>query len=197
MVRPAVAAAQIMEGGIARDAKTRAPFECLHVALVDSSGSQIAHTVTNHSGQFVLEAPRAGKYAVRFQAYGWEPLLGPVDTLHEGDAPQRAYPVSFTNMLLPSARDSQSFQSLPIDKRQDTLEMRRLMDPARRIGDWRRGLEANGTWQSRRIHPASFNIRHPEHLFAERQEGAAIVRFIVDSTGKARADSWSRADESS
>lgn len=97
---PALLAAQT-EGGVARDAKSGAPLECLHVALVDSTNRAVAHTVTDATGQFQLEAPRPGPYRVRFELFGWEPLGGPLDTLADGDLKQRRYPLDFVNLLMP------------------------------------------------------------------------------------------------
>ena len=37
------------EAGVARDAKSGAPLECLHVTLVDSTNRAVAHTVTDAS----------------------------------------------------------------------------------------------------------------------------------------------------
>ena len=90
----------MVEAGVARDVKLGTPLECLHVALLDSTGYPIAHTVTDSSGQFLLEAPRPGAYRVQFLIHRWEPLVGPVDTLAEGSFKQRIYPLSFTSMLV-------------------------------------------------------------------------------------------------
>ena len=53
---PAHLSAQLVEAGIARDAKRGTPLECLHVALLDSKGRAVGHTVTDATGQFQLEA---------------------------------------------------------------------------------------------------------------------------------------------
>ena len=92
--------AQLVEAGVARDAKLGTPLDCLHVALLDSAGRAIQHTVTDSSGQFMLEAPRPGRYRVQFLIYRWEPLVGPVDTLAEGAFKHRVYPLTFANMLV-------------------------------------------------------------------------------------------------
>ena len=97
---PASLSAQLVEAGVARDAKRGTPLECLHVALLDSTGRAIEHTVTDSIGQFLLEAPRPGRYRVQFVIYRWEPLVGPVDTLAEGAFKHRVYPLAFANMLI-------------------------------------------------------------------------------------------------
>src|SRR5439155_17019054 len=90
---PANLSAQLVEAGVARDAKRGTPLECLHVALLDSAGRAIQHTVTDATGQFLLEAPRPGRYRVQFVIYRWEPLVGSVDTLAEGAFKHFVYPL--------------------------------------------------------------------------------------------------------
>src|SRR5690349_16245445 len=97
---PARLSAQMVEAGVARDAKLGTPLACLHVALLDSAGKAIQHTVTDSAGQFLLEAPKPGRYRVQFVIYRWEPLVGPIDTLAEGVSRQRVYPLTFANMLI-------------------------------------------------------------------------------------------------
>jgi len=100
LCRPAHLLAQT-EAGVARDAKTGAPLECLHVALIDSTNRAIAHAVTDANGQFQLEAPHPGSFRVRFELFGWEPLGGPLDTLGDGGFKQRRYPLDFQNLMMP------------------------------------------------------------------------------------------------
>src|SRR5947209_125948 len=69
------------EAGMARDARLRTPLECLHVVLLDSTERAIAHTVTDSGGRFMLQAPGPGRFRVRFEIFGWAPLVGPLDTL--------------------------------------------------------------------------------------------------------------------
>src|SRR5262245_23472299 len=83
------------ESGIAHDAKSGAPLRCLHITLVDSTDRAVAHTVTDSTGTFVLVAPSAGVYRVGFEIFGWERLVGPVDTLRDGELRERAYPLTF------------------------------------------------------------------------------------------------------
>jgi hypothetical protein len=180
-----------MVGGIVRDARSRTPLECLHVALADSSGDAVAHTVTDSAGRFLIEAPTPGVYRVRFESYGWDPMAGPLDTLREGDFPQRIYPVAFTDLMVPSrGLDSLTMQSLPVNKRFDKKAVDSVLAPARQLGEWKRSLEENSAWKSRRLNPRSVNIRYPEGLRNKRIEGAAVVRFIVDSTGRPRRESY-------
>ena len=83
------------ESGVARDAKSGAPLRCLHVTLVDSTDRAVAHTVTDSTGTFVIVAPAKGVYRVGFEIFGWERLVGPVDTLSDGELRERAYPLTF------------------------------------------------------------------------------------------------------
>lgn len=83
--------------GIARDAGLGTPLACLHVALIDSAEKAVAHTVTDAAGTFVLVAPRAGVYRVAFELLGWERLLGPADSLRDGEMRERVYPLAFAD----------------------------------------------------------------------------------------------------
>ena len=172
--------AQIVEAGIARDAKLGSPLECLHVALLDSTGSAIAHTVTDSAGQFQLEAPQPGAYRLQFLVYGWEPLVGPVDTLADGSFKQRIYPLTFANMLVPDSS---------YERPREGVTARETRDKYKRLETYLRGLEG-GTWRSRRAIPQGIEIRYPDRLRAAGVAGSVLGRFIVDSTGRARTDSW-------
>ena len=92
--------AQPVMAGVARDANLGKPLQCLHVALIDSTGRSVVHAVTDSAGEFTLEAPRPGPYSVQFIVQGWERLGGPVDTLTESDFRQRVYPLAITNILV-------------------------------------------------------------------------------------------------
>ena len=173
--------AQMVEAGIARDAKLKTPLECLHVALVDSGGRAVAHTVTDSAGQFLLEAPRPGVYRVQFLAYRWEPLMGPLDTLTEGMTKQRAFPIAFTNMLVPDS----SYGSSP-----NTSAGREVRERYRNMEALLRDGESDSTWRSRRSIPSDIGIRYPDRLRAAGVDGTVLARFIVDSTGRARSNSW-------
>ena len=70
--------------GIARHADSGKPLECLHVALADSLGRTVAHTVTDAAGTFVVVAPDTGAFRVRFIVQGYEPLQGPLLHLTAG-----------------------------------------------------------------------------------------------------------------
>jgi hypothetical protein len=190
------AAAQT-EIGVVRDARTRAPLACMHVALLDSSGTEVGHTVTDSTGQFLLEAPRAGAYRVRFATYGWDPLAGPLDTLRQGDFRQRAYPVAFTNMVLPTLPvDGSAIKSLPANASLDRKTIDSLFAPSRAVGEWKRSLEDRSAWKSRRMNPESIQIRFPTGFVRQKVEGSAIARFVIDSAGRARPESFAVIDAS-
>ena len=153
------------ESGIARDARGGAPLPCLHVMLIDAEDNPVAHTVTDSAGTFVLVAPAPGVYRVGFEIFGWERLVGPVDTLREGEMRERAYPLEFARILRP---DSAS----PADM---------LAALRRREGSaWRSALAAS----------PDASIRYPKTMLTEQVSGGAIAQYVVDERGRARAESW-------
>jgi hypothetical protein len=153
------------ESGIARDARAGAPLACLHVMLIDVEDNPVAHTVTDSAGTFVLVAPAPGVYRVGFEVFGWERLVGPVDTLRDGEMRERAYPLDFTRVLRP---DSAS--------------------PADMLAALRR-REGTG-WRSAAAASPDAPIRYPKAMIAEQASGGVIAQYIVDESGRARADSW-------
>jgi hypothetical protein len=178
---PARLSAQLVEAGVARDAKLGTPLVCLHVALLDSAGKAIQHTVTDSTGQFLLEAPRPGKYRVQFAIYRWEPLVGPVDTLAEGAFKHRVYPLTFANMLI---ADTSSVRQQGAAAKRDSREKVQEIDDLLRAG------ESYSGWQSRRAMRFSYGLKYPEELFLKGVGGSVLGRFIVEPTGLARKDSW-------
>lgn len=192
LVTAAPTATAQTEAGIARDPSTQAPLACLHVSLVDSTGTAVAHTVTDSLGQFYLDAPKPGVYRARFETYGWAPLNGPLDTLAtDAEFKQRAYPVVFTDVVRATSLDSLPHKIIPWKKRFDKATNDSIFAPQRRLAEEARRREASTGWISRRIDTHSANIRYPEGLRRGQVEGAAVVRFIVDSTGRPRRESWS------
>jgi len=178
---PARLSAQMVEAGVARDAKLGTPLACLHVALLDSAGKAIQHTVTDSAGQFLLEAPRPGRYRVQFLVYRWEPLAGPVDTLAEGASRQRVYPLTFANMLI---ADTSSVRQQGAAAQRDSKEKIQQFD------DMLRADESASGWQSRRAMRFAYGLKYPEDLFTKGVGGSVLARFIVDATGLARTGSW-------
>jgi hypothetical protein len=176
---PASLSAQPVEAGVARDVKHDTPYECLHVALLDSSGKAVAHTVTDSAGQFFLEAPRPGAYRVQFTVFHWEPLVGPVDTLAEADFRQRAYPLAFENMLV---ADSAYLGHRDV-KKEDRQRYTRLYGLLRE-------QEGDSGWRSREPIPKRMDLRYPDALRRSGIEGGVVGQFIVDSTGTTRPNSW-------
>jgi len=177
------------EAGVARDAKTGAPLECLHVALVGSTNRAIAHTVTDATGQFQLEAPHPGPYRVRFELFGWEPLGGPLDTLADGDFKQRRYPLDFENLMMP--------KGLPLRTILDTAESvhkqhdREEKEAYSRFYRDLRQKEDSAAWVSRGIASGrDVNVHYPEGVRRQGMQGSVVEQVIIDSTGHARADSW-------
>jgi hypothetical protein len=148
------------QSGVARDARLGTPLACLHVVLLDSAARAVAHTVTDSAGTFVLVAPAAGVYRVGFEILGWERLLGPVDTLRDGEMRERAYPLTFGET--PEG-------SLP------AAELRR--------GDgsgWRSAAPAN----------PDADIRFPRSMRGSGTAGSVVAQYVVDSRGRVRSDTW-------
>jgi hypothetical protein len=161
---PSRLSAQLVEAGIVRDATRGTPLECLHVALLDSAGSAVAHTVTDSAGRFLLEAPRPGVYRVQFLIYRWDSLVGPVDTLTEGAFKQRAYPLAFTNMLVPDSAYERPVNG--ISGRENRAKYQQMVQQLR-------AAESDSGWRGR--------------LRESRQEHAAEVALDAGADrGKAR-----------
>jgi len=171
----------MVEAGIARDAKLNVPLECLHVALLDSAGRAVVHTVTDSAGRFQLEAPAPGAYRVQFHVYGWGALAGPIDTLVEGSFKQRSYPLAFADLLLPDTT---------FDRPPNELTRREVLERRAHFEAYLRRYEADSAWVSRRVRPNGIEVHYPGYLRAARIQGSVLAYFIVDSTGRARPDSW-------
>jgi hypothetical protein len=170
LLAPAWVAAQPpAASGIARDARLRTPLECLHVALVDSADRAVAHTVTDAAGTFVLVAPAPGAYRVRFEIFGWETLVGPLDTLAAGELREREYPLAFTNALRGGGTSPGEF-----------IEALRRREGA--------------AWQSASAMPPDGPIRYPTRMAAVGTSGGAVAQYIVAENGTVRSDSWRPID---
>jgi hypothetical protein len=157
------------ESGIARDAKLRAPLECLHVALVDDGDRAVAHTVTDAQGMFVLVAPEPGVYRVRFEIFGWETLVGPLDTLASGALREREYPLAFTNAL-----------------RSDGVAPGTFIQALRK--------REGAAFQSASAMTPDAPIRYPMRMIATGTSGGAVAQYIVSERGTVRSDSWRPID---
>jgi hypothetical protein len=152
------------QSGVARDALQGTPLACLHVVLLDSAARAVAHTVTDSAGTFVLVAPAAGVYRVGFEILGWERLLGPVDTLRDGEMRERAYPLTFGETLE---------GSLPAS------ELRR--------GD-------GASWRSAAASNPDADIRFPRSMRGSGEVGSVVAQYVVDARGRVRSDSWRPID---
>ena len=148
------------QSGIARDAGLGTPLACLHVVLLDSAARAVAHTVTDSAGTFVLVAPAAGVYRVGFEILGWERLLGPVDTLRDGEMRERAYPLTFGETP---------------DGTPPTAELRRG--------------EGAG-WRSAAVTTPDADIRFPRSMRRSGIVGSVVAQYVVDAGGRVRPDSW-------
>ena len=161
LVAPAAFAQPPAASGIARDARLGTPLSCLHVALLDAGGRAVAHTVTDSAGTFVLVAPGPGAYRVGFEILGWERLLGPADTLHDGEMRERVYPLDFGEN--------------PGGESGTAAELR----PSEDAG-WRSAVAAT----------PDADIRFPRALRGTETSGDVVAQYVVDVTGRVRADSW-------
>ena len=121
--------------------------------------------MTDSAGTFVLVAPAPGVYRVGFEIFGWERLVGPVDTLRDGEMRERAYPIEFTRVL---RADSAS--------------------PADMLAALRR--REGSAWRSALAATPDAPIRYPRAMLAEQASGGVIAQYVVDETGRVRADSW-------
>jgi hypothetical protein len=161
LVASAAGAQPPAESGIARDARLGAPLPCLHVTLMDAEDRAVAHSVTDSAGTFVLVAPAAGAYRVGFEILGWERLVGPVDTLRDGEMRERAYPLAFSEAPgrgLPSAAEL-------------------------------RGREGD-TWHSATATTPDADIRFPLAMRRSGTPGSVVAQYVVDPRGRVRAESW-------
>jgi len=174
---PTSLSAQAFESGTARDAARGTPYECLHVALLDSTGKPIDHTVTDSAGQFVFQLPRPGAYRVKFIVNHWEPLFGPLDTLKDGDFSERSYALDFKTALVPDSvvRGSESKEN----QHQYAL-------PAGYVREER----SDSGWTSHEAIPRLHSIFWPDGVVWSGVEGSVMGQFIVDSTGRAQRTSW-------
>ena len=161
LVTSGVVAQPPAESGIARDAKRGTPLECLHVILLDTADRAVAHAVTDSAGTFVLVAPAAGTYRVGFEIFGWDRLVGPVDTLRDGDMRERAYPLAFEDSVTGETSDA--------------AQLRRRED---------------ASWHSAAAARPDADIRFPLSMRRSRTPGSVVVQYVVDANGRVRADSW-------
>jgi hypothetical protein len=174
---PASASAQTFESGTARSAESGMAYECLHVALLDSSGQVMDHTVTDSAGQFVFQVPRPTAYRVEFIVAHWEPLFGPLDTLKEGDFRERAYALDFKTRIEPDT--DATAPGWRGDRRRWKL-------PA----GYRRKQAGDSGWTSHEAAMPYPSIDYPDKFAFTDVEGSIVGRFVVDSTGSTRSGSW-------
>jgi hypothetical protein len=162
LIAPAALGAQPpAASGIARDARLGTPLACLHVVLIDAGERAVAHTVTDSAGTFVLVAPGPGVYRVGFELFGWERLLGPADSLREGEMRERGYPLEFGEA---PERDGVT-----------AAELRRRED---------------ASWRSAVATTPDADIRFPRALRGSGSSGNVVAQYVVDANGRVRADSW-------
>jgi len=160
LTRSAANAQPPAQSGLARDARLGTPLACLHVALLDSAERAVAHSVTDSAGTFVLVAPAPGVYRVGFEILGWERLVGPVDTLRDGEMRERVYPLTFGatgDGIVPAAEP--------------------------------RGAGGAG-WRSAAATIPDADIRFPKSMRESGTAGSVVAQYVVDASGRVRSDSW-------
>jgi len=150
------------ESGIVRDGKLGTPLGCLHVVLLDAEHRAVAHTVTDSAGTFVLVAPAVGVYRLGFDLVGWERLEGPLDTLRDGEMRERAYPLTFSDA--PST-------AIPASVTQA-------------------GGRTDAGWNGAVATTPDADIRFPLSMRRSGKPGSVVAQYVVDVTGRVRADSW-------
>jgi hypothetical protein len=167
------------QSGVARDARLGTPLACLHVVLLDSAARAVAHTVTDSAGTFVLVAPAPGIYRVGFEILGWERLLGPVDTLRDGEMRERAYPLTFgEDGSLPAAElrrgDGPSWRSAAASNPDADIRFPRSMRGSGTAGSVvaQYVVDARGRVRSDSWRPIAST--HPDYLAALRAHAPAM-----------------------
>ena len=154
------------ESGVARDAQSGVPLQCLHVILVDTADRAVAHTVTDSAGTFVIVAPGSGIYRVGFEIFGWERLVGPVDTLHDGELRERAYPLTFA-----------------VELHGDSLTPGGDLIAALRHRE-------SDAWRSASVANPDVAIRYPKRMALMRRSGDVVAQYVVNERGRVPGESW-------
>ena len=121
----------------------------------------MAHAVTDSAGTFVLVAPGAGVYRVGFEILGWERLVGPADTLRDGEMRERAYPLAFG----------------------ETPERRVRRRPSCA------GARARAGAAPRRPPPTPTSASRGR-CAGRARVGSVVAQYVVDPAGRVRSDSW-------
>jgi hypothetical protein len=86
--------------GLAVDADSKTPLNCLRAALEDSAENVVAETRTDATGAFYLNSPRPGTYRVRLETVGWAPVYGPSELANADETKEHQYVVRFTDQML-------------------------------------------------------------------------------------------------
>ena len=150
---------------------------------LDSADRAVAHSVTDSAGTFVLVAPAAGVYRVGFEIFGWERLVGPVDTLRDGELRERVYPLTFESECAETASSPRPSPSGR--RREDPGAARAATTPDADIR-FPKSMRGSGTHRQRRgpvrrRRPrsgalrlvASDRLTHPDYLAALRAHAPA------------------------
>jgi hypothetical protein len=159
--------------GIVRDAASGKPLEYLHVALADSLGRTVAHTVTDAAGMFVVVAPDTGAFRVRFIVKYYEPLQGPLLHLSAGVVTEQEYPLAIDGLV---QGELEVFRS-------------RLPEPAIDLGEWQSARPRGEPLGIRGMRPT--NSGDAAEIAASAVEMSRVAgELIIDADGQPRKSSW-------
>jgi hypothetical protein len=170
-VPASVAAQPPAMSGVVHHAVSGKPIECLHVALADSLGRTVSHTVTDAQGTFVVVAPDTGTFRVRFIVGGLAPMQGPLLHLTPGLMTEQEYPVSFDHLI------AGELESSP-----------RRIEPTVDLGEWRSAIPHRPSL-GRGARPATSGEGAYATTRATSQSRVA-AELIIDADGSPRGSSW-------
>jgi TonB family protein len=91
--------AQGFVAGYVVDSATRAPLQCIDVALEDTTGRIVARQTTESDGAFLLNAPARGAYRLRFSTWGQDPLYGPLETVDSTTRRDGTFALALTDFV--------------------------------------------------------------------------------------------------
>ena len=139
---------------------------CVEVVLMDSTGTRITRTFTLADGAFQFPAPPIGKFQLRFQAWGMVPVTSPVAALDPPRDHEALYRLRVERMM-------------PSDSSVDGPFMEVL---------WRDALPE--------IILPQMALRFPPELRKRLENGDAVVRYVMDTTGRIREGSIAQVSAS-
>ncbi len=179
------AQAQTLRGQIT-DSISRSPLGGAFLTLVDEHGAERARGITNHAGQFSLNAPVPGTYRIRSKRIGFRPYVSSALTLRAGetrsyDAAVDPIPIPLQQVVVAGERqcDIEAGASVAALWEEVREALAAVAWSSRAPGYWyditnfRRELNASGrplradsTWREVRYQPVPFASAPVEQLAA-------------------------------